>query len=136
MVSFAVGKGTCEVVYSLRDTLRTDFIVISGDCVMNGHFLHDMADTHRTHNAAVTALFTNTVGVNTADAAGNDGGSGSGGGGSGGKGAKSQKGQKKGGGKSAGDASNAPHAAAPGANVDARRQQQSIAAGVLPSSNK
>jgi len=56
--SFDEGMGTAQVIYRLKQTLVSDFIVISGDLIVSNPraFLHRLADVHRTENAAITVL--------------------------------------------------------------------------------
>jgi len=48
--------GTAEVLLKIKDAITTNFIVMSGDVIVEESFLHAMADIHRTRNAAVTVL--------------------------------------------------------------------------------
>jgi len=47
---------TAGILLSLKSVLRGDFIVMGGDLIVEGDFLHLMADNHRQRDAAVTVL--------------------------------------------------------------------------------
>lgn len=44
--------GTAGILLSLKPDLRGDIIVMGGDLIVEGDFLHHMADTHRSRDAA------------------------------------------------------------------------------------
>lgn len=44
--------GTAGILLSLKPDLRGDIIVMGGDVIVEGDFLHHMADTHRSRDAA------------------------------------------------------------------------------------
>ncbi|PRP86805.1 hypothetical protein PROFUN_05022 [Planoprotostelium fungivorum] len=48
--------GTVDALLRIKDKIKRNFIVISGDVIVSESFLHHMADIHRTRNAAVTML--------------------------------------------------------------------------------
>eukprot|EP01112_Ceratiomyxa_fruticulosa_P007279 TRINITY_DN1883_c0_g1_i1.p1 TRINITY_DN1883_c0_g1~~TRINITY_DN1883_c0_g1_i1.p1 ORF type:complete len:506 (-),score=62.37 TRINITY_DN1883_c0_g1_i1:43-1560(-) len=48
--------GTAEILHGIRDRLRNDFIIISGDLVADMTFVHQMVDMHRSKDAALTIL--------------------------------------------------------------------------------
>eukprot|EP01119_Soliformovum_irregulare_P012626 TRINITY_DN3292_c0_g1_i2.p1 TRINITY_DN3292_c0_g1~~TRINITY_DN3292_c0_g1_i2.p1 ORF type:complete len:394 (+),score=91.81 TRINITY_DN3292_c0_g1_i2:14-1195(+) len=53
--------GTAQALAKIRRKLRHDFMVISGDLIVEEHFLHGMADMHRSRDAAVTVLLRKEV---------------------------------------------------------------------------
>jgi len=48
--------GTVDALLKIKDKIKRNFIVISGDVIVSENFLHHMADIHRTRNAALTML--------------------------------------------------------------------------------
>jgi len=48
--------GTAEALLEIRDKLKTNFIVMSSDLLVDEKFLHGMADLHRLQDAMVTVL--------------------------------------------------------------------------------
>eukprot|EP01116_Phalansterium_solitarium_P001063 TRINITY_DN10861_c0_g1_i2.p1 TRINITY_DN10861_c0_g1~~TRINITY_DN10861_c0_g1_i2.p1 ORF type:complete len:265 (-),score=84.23 TRINITY_DN10861_c0_g1_i2:126-890(-) len=58
-VQFEVLKGqlgTAEALLKVKDKIKKDFMVISGDLLVDDGFIHNMADIHRTRDAAATVL--------------------------------------------------------------------------------
>ena len=53
-------KGSADALRAIRDKLRTDFMVISGDLVSEVP-IHNLADVHRISNATVTMLLKEEV---------------------------------------------------------------------------
>eukprot|EP01103_Thecamoeba_quadrilineata_P017632 TRINITY_DN6339_c0_g1_i1.p1 TRINITY_DN6339_c0_g1~~TRINITY_DN6339_c0_g1_i1.p1 ORF type:complete len:426 (+),score=80.29 TRINITY_DN6339_c0_g1_i1:44-1321(+) len=56
IISFAEQLGTAEILSKITNEIRSDFIVVSGDLLIDDGFLFKMANTHRVSNAAVTLL--------------------------------------------------------------------------------
>jgi translation initiation factor eIF-2B subunit gamma len=48
--------GTAEALLQIKDKIKTNFIVMSSDLVVDEKFLHGMADLHRLQDAMVTLL--------------------------------------------------------------------------------
>jgi translation initiation factor eIF-2B subunit gamma len=48
--------GTAEALLQIKDKIKTNFIVMSSDLVVDEKFLHGMADLHRLQDAMVTVL--------------------------------------------------------------------------------
>lgn len=57
LISFKEYSGTAEVLYKIRGQLKTDFIVISGDLILDDAFLHHAVDLHRSRDSAVVLLY-------------------------------------------------------------------------------
>lgn len=64
-VSFEIFKGrigTAEALLRVKDKIKSNnFIVVSGDLIVQEGFLHSMADIHRTRDAALTVLLKKIV---------------------------------------------------------------------------
>eukprot|EP00026_Physarum_polycephalum_P008077 Phypoly_transcript_08155.p1 GENE.Phypoly_transcript_08155~~Phypoly_transcript_08155.p1 ORF type:complete len:448 (+),score=42.35 Phypoly_transcript_08155:192-1535(+) len=56
LVLFKEYTDTADVLYKIRDKLKTNFIVISGDLILDYTFLHHAVDLHRSRDAAVVLL--------------------------------------------------------------------------------
>jgi len=56
LLSFKEYSGTAEVLYKIRGHLKTDFIVVSGDLILDDAYLHHAVDIHRSRDAAVVLL--------------------------------------------------------------------------------
>lgn len=56
MVSLKEYSGTADVLYKIRDKLKTHFIVISGDLILDDTFLFNAVDMHRSRDAAAVML--------------------------------------------------------------------------------
>jgi translation initiation factor eIF-2B subunit gamma len=56
LVLFKEITGTADVLYKIRDKLKTNFIVISGDLILDHTFLHHAVDLHRSRDAAAVLL--------------------------------------------------------------------------------
>ena len=82
--------GSADALRDIKDKIKTDFMVLSGDLVAEC-FIHDIADVHRTSNAALTMLLKKECIPGKDDekrlkmAKGKGGGGAAGGGGDGGK---------------------------------------------------
>jgi len=48
--------GTAEALLNMKDKIKRNFMVISGDLIVQDGFIHHMADIHRTRDAALTML--------------------------------------------------------------------------------
>lgn len=56
IIVFKEELGTADVLFRIRDKIKSDFIVVSGDLIVDEGFLHHVADVHRKKNAAATIL--------------------------------------------------------------------------------
>ena len=52
--------GTAEILWHLRDRLLADFVVVSGDLIVDPTFLTRMTFVHRSNDCAVSILFKRT----------------------------------------------------------------------------
>eukprot|EP01133_Synstelium_polycarpum_P009751 gene9751-11387_t len=48
--------GTCEILYRIRDKIRTNFIVMHGNLIADDCFIRQMADMHRSSDSSLTVL--------------------------------------------------------------------------------
>ncbi len=55
LVAFEEGLGTGDVLRRLAPTIKSDFLVLSGDLVSEVS-LHDLADLHRVSDSSLTLL--------------------------------------------------------------------------------
>jgi translation initiation factor eIF-2B subunit gamma len=65
--------GSADALREIKDKIKTDFMVLSGDLVAEC-FIHDIADVHRTSNAALTMLLKKEVAEEDPKKAGGGGG--------------------------------------------------------------
>ncbi|EFA81861.1 eukaryotic translation initiation factor 2B [Heterostelium album PN500] len=48
--------GTCEILYRIREKIRTNFIVMNGNLIADEGFIRQMADLHRSSDSSLTIL--------------------------------------------------------------------------------
>jgi translation initiation factor eIF-2B subunit gamma len=56
LISFKEYLGTADVLFRIKDRLKRDFLLVSGDLIADPSFLHPMADLHRSEDACLTCL--------------------------------------------------------------------------------
>ncbi|GAM17076.1 hypothetical protein SAMD00019534_002510 [Acytostelium subglobosum LB1] len=48
--------GTCEILYRIREKIRTNFMVITGNLIADEGFIRQMADLHRGNDSSLTMM--------------------------------------------------------------------------------